>query len=632
MPPSDSARSKWTIADSAALYRIENWGEGYFEICPKGEVTVGLCESQMSDGEPESFSLPGIVAKLREQKIGLPVLLRFPHLLHSRIETLHKSFHDAIQAANYEGSYRGVYPIKVNQRAEVVKEITSYGRRFNYGLEVGTKTELVASLGYLHDPDAFIICNGYKDSSYINLALLALKMGLNVILVIEMPHELDEIVRQAGRLKVEPQIGIRYRLSMEGSGRWGGTSGEKGLFGLNFSQVIDTIDALREKDMLHCLKMLHYHQGSQLCDIAGIRKAAAEAARVYVSLIQEGAEMGYLNLGGGLAVDYDGSDEAGPNSKNYSVPEYCETIVGTLREIFNESSIPHPLLVSESGRGVAAYYSVLVFDILDVSPFDGGELPSKLPKGTTPIAAKMLDEVASIKGAAPDETGNIYKRVASLYQDVIRNFTKGKATLRDCAIADRINRFAVVAAKPDSATARDFYYGNFSVFQSLPDHWALEQFFPVMPLHRLNEEPTHKAVIADLTCDSDGKIKTYVHPEEGTDYLPVHQINEKDDYLLGAFLVGAYQETLGDMHNLFGTTHVVSVEKMDGELEFTRVVLGDTATEVLTYLEYNTDELRKNLKRWTEEAISINRISPKDRDLMLREYDESLKSYTYLGS
>ena len=634
--------ANWSLQHSKDLYRLDGWSDEHFDINEDGDVTVRLASSV---GEPTSrISIPTIIEHLkRERTIGLPVLIRFPYLLETRIVLLHESFRNAIANEGYKNTYQGAYPIKVNQRGEVVEEIVRYGKDYHYGLEVGTKTELIAALGNLHDPKALIICNGYKDTSYVRLALLALKMGLNVMLVIEMPRELETILDCAESLNIEPQIGLRYKLSHEGVGRWSGTSGEKGLFGVNISQIVEILDRLREKEKLHCLKMLHYHQGSQLCNLTAIEGAAYEAACIYSELVSEGAKMGYINIGGGLAVDYDGTASDSPNSKNYTVAEYANAVISNLKEAFDERGVAHPILVSESGRGVAAYYSVLVFDVLGINRFEGTRQVSAKEDDLPTLTAMM--EIASNIGTSddPDDDETHLNTLQAIYTDTITGLYSSRSKLRDCARAERVFRDAVARADSSTRAPRDYYYGNFSVFQSLPDHWALDQFFPVMPLHRHHEEPKRKAILADLTCDSDGKIKSYVHnqgkvhdepvgDEKEPDYIPVHELKENEDYLIGTFLIGAYQETLGDMHNLFGTTHVVSVESDDeGEINITRVVDGDTAGEVLGYLEYNVNDLVNRLEKWTSEAVRKKKITSADKELMMKDYKGSLTSYTYLS-
>jgi arginine decarboxylase len=625
------APTLWDLNEAKKLYRLDGWGDDHFSINDEGEVTVRLASEPGE--QPSRISIPSIIEHLKNERgIGLPVLLRFPYLLQTRIALLHDSFRGAIADLGYQNGYQGAYPIKVNQRAEVVEEITRFGKNYHYGLEVGTKTELVAALGNLNDPQALIICNGYKDHSYIRLALLALKMGLNVILVIERPRELDTILECANEVKIEPQIGLRYKLSSEGVGRWSGTSGEKGLFGVNISQIVEILDRLRETDKLNCLKMLHYHQGSQLCNLPAIEAAAYEAACIYSELVSEGAAMGYLNIGGGLAVDYDGTASNSANSKNYTVAEYANAVISNIKDAFDERNVEHPIVVSESGRGVAAYYSVLIFDVLGVNRFEG-DTHVEPTEDDLPTLTAML-EIASNLGSSedPEDDETHINTLEALYNDTVTGLYSDKSSLRDCARAERVFREAVVRIDSNVRAPRDFYYGNFSVFQSLPDHWALGQFFPVMPLHRLGEEPTRKAILADLTCDSDGKIKTYIHErDESPDYIPVHPLEKGESYLIGAFLVGAYQETLGDMHNLFGTTHVVSVESdEDGEINITRVVDGDSAEEVLGYLEYNVSSLVNRLEKWTSQAVKAKRITSPEKELLMKDYKNSLKSYTYL--
>ena len=628
---------RWTWADAAELYSIQSWSNGYFDVSPDGEVRVLLRK-----GETRSaISLMDIVAGIRERGMSLPVLLRFGDILDDRVALLNESFAKAIREAGYQGGYRGVFPIKVNQQQQVVQEIASFGRRYHHGLEAGSKAELIAALAYLEDPNAFIVCNGYKDEAFIDLALYALKMGIRAVLVLEMPSELELILARAARLGIRPWLGMRVKLAAKGSGHWLESGGDRSVFGLDTAQIIDVVDELRRRDRLDCLRMLHYHVGSQVPSIQTLRSATVEAARVYAELVKEGAPMGLLNVGGGLAVDYDGSHTNFSSSSNYSVEEYCSDIVEVIMSVADRAEVPHPTIVSESGRATVAYYSVLLFNILDVSRFESQGPPPPLARDAHELVRNLL---ATSEALTPKNLQECYND-ALYYRDEIRSlFTHGVISLRERAVAEQIFwhivRRIALEAEPmkyvpeelqelDTALA-DIYYGNFSLFQSLPDAWAIDHLFPVMPIHRLNEPPTRKGVLADCTCDCDGKIDRFIDLHDVKKALPLHDLKPEKDYVLGVFLVGAYQETLGDLHNLFGDTNVVSVRiGADGEVEFTREIFGDSVADVLSYVEYDPRTLADRFRDMAETAVRNGRITPQERRQITQAYESGLRGYTY---
>lgn len=635
----------WSIEESATTYGIRDWGNGYFDVSAKGEVVVNL-----KDGtKTKPVSLPDIVRGMRERGMQLPVLIRFGDLLRWRIEELNESFNNAIREANYKGVYRGVYPIKVNQQQEVIEEVTRYGRKYHYGLEAGSKPELIAALAYMQDPEAYIVCNGYKDEEFIDLALRAQKMGLQVILVLEMPSELDLILERSRLLGITPQLGVRIRLSTESAGHWSESGGDQSVFGLNISQVMRTVDVLREKGMLDCLQMLHYHQGSQIPSIRAIRNAAVEAARVYVGLVQEGAKMGILDLGGGLAISYDGLKSNETSSADYGMKEYCADVIEAISEVTDEAGIPHPNIISESGRAIVAYYSVLVINVLDINRYEASGI-KKLPAKSPPLLKNVFELCERIRKNGQKLTSEFLQEIyndAVYYRDKIRSeFGSGKVSLRQRAQGEELyweilawvaqhvksgNFTAEQMARLD-AVLTDFYYGNFSVFQSLPDFWAIDQLFPVMPIHRLKEKPTRTVVLSDITCDCDGKIDRFIHDREIKSSLPLHDIKVEDEYMLGIFLVGAYQETLGDLHNLLGDTNVVSVRMENGKLKYTRELEGDTVSEVLSYVEYDPKEMVRRFRVLAEDAVVKKRITAKERFSIMEAYENGLRGYTYFES
>ncbi|MDD4869080.1 MAG: biosynthetic arginine decarboxylase [Kiritimatiellae bacterium] len=628
--------TQWTSEDSAELYGIWNWGAGYFDISKKGTVVVN---PHKTNHEIE-IDLLDVINDLQRKKFSMPVLLRFADILSSQIYQLNTSFSKAIKEADYKGSYRAVYPIKVNQKQLVIQDILEFGRAFHHGLEAGSKAELIAAIGNIKDPDAPIICNGYKDEEFIDLALHGLRMGLQTFIVLEMPSELPLVIERAKRLGVRPRLGVRAKLSSRAGGLWDASGGDRSKFGLDVSQIVDMVDSLRHAEMLDCLKLLHYHLGSQVSDIRKIRTALQEACRFYVDLVREGASMGIINVGGGLAVDYDGSHTNFACSRNYTMQEYAADVVEIVMNMANEASIPHPTIVSESGRATVAHHSVLVFNILHVRRFEPHNVPKKLPRGTNEMLNNLM-EVAN--GLTPRNAQEAYHD-AVYYRDEIRSmFRHGNISIRQRAMAEdifwhiirKICNFGLKRKYvPDEMTGldsaiADVYYGNFSLFQSLPDSWAVDQLFPVMPIHRLNEVPTRQAVIADITCDSDGIIDKFTDLHDVRNTLPLHELNNQE-YYLAAFLVGAYQETLGDMHNLLGNINVLHVRVNNkGKVEYVREVPGDSVEEVLSYVEYNPKKLLKHVRKIATRAVKAGKITIKQKQRILKAFNIGMSGYTY---
>ncbi|MCO5045749.1 MAG: biosynthetic arginine decarboxylase [Verrucomicrobia bacterium] len=628
--------TRWTSNDTAELYGVRNWGGGYFDVSEKGELIV----RPKGKGTGETIGMRQIIEDLKARGIAMPVLLRFGDILSSRIAAINLSFRKAIEEAGYKADFRGVFPIKVNQQQQVLEDIVAYGRPFHHGLEAGSKPELIAALAHSQDRESLIVCNGYKDEEFIDLALYALKMGLKTILVIEMPSELPLILERAQRMKVRPRLGVRAKLATRGGGHWNESGGDRSQFGLNAAQIIDLVDQLRAANMLDCLEMLHYHLGSQIPNIRSVQAGIVEAGRMYVELFREGARMGMLNVGGGLAVDYDGSHSNFASSANYTIDEYAADIVEGIMQRTDEAGIPHPILVSESGRATVAHHAVLLFDIFDIGRFES-ERPAE-PLSAT--AHEHLHRLAEVGEALTAKNAQECYHDAVFYRDEIRSlFNQGAVSLRDRAAAERlfwsiINRVAeemrgrkyVPDELEDLETAiADVYFGNFSVFQSLPDSWAIEQLFPIMPVNRLDEAPTRQAVLADITCDCDGKIDRFIDLHDVKRTLPLHDINGRD-YYLGVFLVGAYQETLGDLHNLFGDTNVVSVKLGEGgAIEFAEEIAGDTVADVLSYVEYDVQDLVEQMRRTAEQAVRTGKISPEERREIMAAYENGLRGYTY---
>jgi len=629
----------WTIAKSAELYGIEHWGREYFSTAPDGTVAVRL-----RNGEGyQKISLHRIVQELHQRGIPAPVLLRFPDLLGDQIRFLNTSFQNAIFSLGYKGNYRGVFPIKVNQQRQAIEAVTEHGKPFQYGLEAGSKPELIAALAYLHDPQAFLICNGYKDAEFIDLALSARKMGLQSIIVLEMPGELPLVLERARLHNIRPIIGVRLRLASRSGGHWSESGGDRSVFGLSIGQVIEAVDQLSAEGYLDCLQMVHYHQGSQLPNIKDIRDAVAEASRVYVELAKEGAPLHIFDLGGGLAIDYDGTQTSSPSSCNYGIPEYCADVVEIVQAACDEANIPHPTLVTESGRAVAAHASVLCFNILDVNRFRTPELPPP----PNPDAPRVLADLHELAGIVSDKNLHESYNDAIYYRDQLRAaFRHGDLTLRQRAAGETLfwhictlihHQLGSLDFVPEdlqelNTKLIDFYYGNFSVFQSLPDTWAIDQLFPVMPLHRLDERPEHNAVISDITCDCDGMVDRFPDLHEVRRALPLHDLKPDEEYYLGVFLVGAYQETLGDLHNLLGDTHAVSVTIVDGQLTFSHEVEGDTVEDVLSYVEFNGKQLVARFTEFAERAVRQGLITAAERREIVNSYRSGLDGYTYFES
>ncbi len=630
------ALERWTTENAAELYGVRNWGAGYFDINEAGEVVI----TPFND-LPVSISIPVIIAELKERGIDMPVLLRIGNILDSQISSLHQEFQTAMETYGYKGQFRGVYPIKVNQQKQVVEEVADFGARYHHGLEAGSKAELIAALSFLKDPEACLVCNGYKDAEFVDLALYACKMGMNCFLVVEMPSELDLILERSTSLDIRPKIGVRIKLASKAGGHWTESGGDRSIFGLNTTQVVKLVDRLREEAMLDCLQLLHYHLGSQIPNIRDIRNAVLEACRIYTGLSAEGAGMAYLDLGGGLAVDYDGTHTNFANSRNYSMQEYCADIIETVMSTMDAADIPHPVIITESGRATVAYYSVLLFNILDVSRLQPHPFLEDLAPDTPDVITNLMEVTQTLNVRNIQECFND----ALYYRDELRQrFKHGDVSLRERslgenifwhaihAIAEEVKKLKFVppALKDLESALADIYYGNFSVFQSLPDAWAIDHMFPIMPVHRLNELPNRQAILADITCDCDGKIDRFIDMHAMRSALPVHDLNEHDEYFLGAFLVGAYQETLGDLHNLFGDTNVVSIRvEPNGDIDFVKEQNGDAVADVLTYVGYTPKSMVERFRAMAEQAVREKRINVQDRYRIMKAYEGGLRGYTY---
>jgi arginine decarboxylase len=634
----------WGIADSSALYNVQAWGKGYFAINDAGHVVV-----RPETSERNEIDLYEVVEGLQARDLTAPVVVRFSDILAHRLRRLHDSFAQAIAENDYKNRYTAVYPIKVNQQRLVVEEVYRYGKEFGFGLEVGSKPELLAVMAMTENaPERLIVCNGFKDDSYIEAVTLATKLGRTIIPVVENFEELGLILKHAAAYQVRPRLGVRVKLGSEGSGRWSASAGDKSKFGLFITEILELFNVLKQHDMLDCLQLVHCHPGSQLQDIRRIKDAINELAHVYAELKLMGAGLQYIDVGGGLGVDYDGSGTNFPSSMNYTLAEYASDVVYRIASVCNARDIPHPMIVSESGRAVAAYHSVLIFDVLGSSALDKFKVtgdPSQDYAGAEELPQPVQDLFDAYKSVSERRVVECYHDALTAREQVLQMFNLGLLSLEFRGIAERLY-WATCAKIRDlcrklerlpeeledlESILSDTYFCNFSVFQSLPDSWAIDQLFPIMPIHRLDERPTRTGVLADITCDSDGKIDHFVSLRDVKRTLELHELKAEEKYYLAAFLVGAYQETLGDLHNLFGDTHVVHVRLHDeGGWWIEEVVKGDTANKVLEYMEYDVAELYPALARDCERAIRDGRMTLAESQALKRFYEGELDGYAYL--
>jgi len=619
------------------LYGVERWGKDYLCVLPNGHI--GL-KNPMSPEEPAT-DLVGVVESLAQRGISSPLLLRVEEYLGYRLELINRSFQSAIEAIGYEASYRGVFPIKVNQQAQVVDRIVSYGRPHHFGLEVGSKPELLIALAHQLSPESVIICNGIKDAEFIRLALLSQRLGFKTILVLESPKELALVLSEAERLQIRPYLGIRIKLTRKMSGKWSTSSGDRSSFGMTSSQVMEVIDELRERGYLDRLILQHSHLGSQLPHIIEIRHAVREACTFYAALINEGAPLSYLDIGGGLGVDYTGEHKSNVNSINYSLEEYCTNVVETIKFALDEAEVSHPIIISESGRACVAHSSMLIFNVLEVTCYDSPEPISYVEGEDHELVAHILAVLGYLSEPRLQECLNDL----TYYQGELRAlFRRSQLSLRQVARGEQaylyvVNRLKALAATVEELNEElalaldgmsDIYHCNFSLFQSLPDVWAIDQVHPITPLQRLNEAPTRYGILSDITCDSDGKIDRFVLADGVSKTLPLHAIGADEDYYLGVFFVGAYQETLGDLHNLFGDTNVVTIALgPEGGFELLHEQEGDSISEVLSYVEYDPRALMSDFKKVIEGALQKQLISPRDRRALIEAYKDSMTGYTY---
>lgn len=627
---------KWRIEDSAELYNIEGWGRKYFSINEKGHVVVTPREGCAA------VDIKDVLDELQVRDIPAPVLLRFPDILDNRIEKISNCFHVASETYDYKAQNYMIYPIKVNQMRPVVEEIVTYGKKFNIGLEAGSKPELHAVLATNIADNALIICNGYKDESYVELALLAQKMGRRIFLVVEKLNELRIITDEAKRLKVRPNVGIRIKLSSSGSGKWEESGGDQSKFGLNSSELLEAIDYMQKHDMADCLKLIHFHIGSQITKIRRIKNALREAMQFYVQLSRLGFEIDFVDIGGGLGVDYDGSrSSASESSMNYSIQEYANDAVSALVDACNKNDLRHPNIITESGRSLTAHHSVLIFEVLETTQLPvwrDNEMPGEDAHELTRELYDIWDRL--------DQAGMFesWHDALQIREEALDLFSLGLLDLRTRAQIEKL--FWSIAREvsdlsgsmkhaPDELRkiARmipDKYFCNFSLFQSLPDLWAVDQIFPIIPIQRLDEKPTRTCTIQDITCDSDGNISHFVSAQGVQNSLPVHSVKSGEPYYIGVFLVGAYQEILGDMHNLFGDTNAVHISVYKDHYEIDQVIDGETVAEVLDYVQFSPKKLARNVETWVTASMKAGSITPEEGRDFVSTYRAGLYGYTYL--
>jgi len=627
---------RWAATDTAEVYEVAAWGKGYFSINDLGHV----CVHPTKDPQ-RSIDLKQLVDRLQDRGIQTPVLIRFGDILKHRLGEIHAAFQQAIRDHEYRGRYQCLFPIKVNQQRQVVDEILEFGRPYQFGLEAGSKPELLAVIAMASN-DVPIVCNGFKDDEFIETVILAQRIGRQIFLVVEKYTDLEIILQKAQELGIRPQLGIRVKLATPGSGRWQASGGYRSKFGLTVTEILRALAELKSRGMEDCFKLLHFHLGSQITNIRHIKRALNEAARVYADLVRHGAGLQYLDVGGGLGVDYDGSQTNFESSVNYTLQEYANDVVFHVQSVCDDAEVPHPTILSESGRAIVAYHSVLVFNVLGVADLGENNIPAELPEDAEQPLVDLMD---TYKGLTVRNVLESYHDAQQALDMALSLFGGGYLPLDQRCLAE--NLFWGICRKiqrlmrqmdyvPEELAGldsllSDTYFCNFSLFQSIPDSWAIKQLFPIMPVHRLQERPSRHAVLGDITCDSDGKIDRFIDRRDVKRSLPLHPLND-EPYYLGAFLIGAYQEILGDMHNLFGDTNAVHVtmDPASDEVVVEAVIKGDTVSEVLQYVEFDPRALVRQLRTAVEQAIRENRIDDRQAGRLLRFYEDGLAGYTYL--
>ena len=625
----------WSPQKSAQLYQIQGWGLPYFSVSDEGHVQVAPDPTR-----PRNINLFELVQHLEARGLDLPLLIRFSDIVEHRIKHINEAFERAIVEYEYPGIYRGVFPVKVNQQRHLIEDVVEFGRPWQFGLEAGSKPELLIALAAMQDVGGLIICNGYKDLHYIETALVAQKFDKQVIVVLERIEELDHVFRATEKLGIRPLLGVRSKLSAKGVGRWANSAGDRAKFGLTMTEIVELVDRLAAKYMLDCLQLLHFHIGSQISSIIPIKNAIQEAANIYTELAKMGCKMGYLDVGGGLAIDYDGSKTDFHASRNYTLEEYAADVVAHVQAACNKSDVECPTLVSESGRAVAAHHSMLVFEVVGVN-----EVRFGAPVEPKPEAHRLLKDLyETYKGISAKNVQESWHDATQAKEEAQNLFKYGYLSLRERAGAERLfwNCCEKIQSKvkklkfvPEELwdldrTMSSIYYCNFSLFQSAPDIWAIDQLFPIMPIHRLDEQPEVTARLADLTCDSDGMIDRFIDVEEDKQVLEVHDYRPDEPYFMAMFLNGAYQEILGDLHNLFGDTNAVHVRLTEEGYEVRHVVKGDSIADVLRYVEYQPEGMVEAVRKQAERAVQSGRLTNEQMRTLMQHYEQALRSYTYL--
>ncbi len=638
--PHTFTASDWSVEDSAKLYNINGWGQEYFSINAEGCVQV-----HPTGDKTKTIDLKKLVDDLRSRDIHAPVLIRFTDILKHRVDRIHDAFEKAIRDHEFKGAYQCLYPIKVNQQRHVVEEIHHFGKAHKFGLEAGSKPELLAVMAIVDDDATPIVCNGFKDDEFIEAVILATKIGRTVIPVVEKFTELEAIVKFAKIHNVRPRIGVRVKLSTKGAGRWQESGGVRSKFGLFISEVIDAVNYLKAEGMADCLNMLHFHLGSQINNIRNIKAAITELARVYTELCRIGAGLQLIDVGGGLGVDYDGSKTNFASSINYGLQEYANDIVFHIKEVCDNAGVAHPTILSESGRAMVAYHSVLIFNVIGWSGFGRFDINTDLsPEERTKLPQPVQTLLDTFLGVSENNVTEYFHDAQVAIEAVLNLFSLGYCTLEHRSLAEKLffgisSKILNIVRKMDylpeefeglEATLSDTYFCNFSLFQSMPDSWAIDHLFPIMPIHRLNEIPNCRGILADITCDSDGKIDHFIDRRDVKSVLELHAY-KGEDYYIGAFLVGAYQEILGDLHNLLGDTHAVHITIDDaGNYSVDEVIKGDTVREVLNYVQYSGDELLRAMRKTVEKGVKDQKLSLEESRVLLRFYENGLDGYTYL--
>jgi arginine decarboxylase len=630
-------QKSWTIEESEKLYRIQGWGEPYFSINAAGHVTV----SPKGD-RGGSLDLCELVESLKQRNLALPLLIRFSDILEDRIERLNSCFARAIARYNYKNVYRGVFPVKCNQHRQLIQDLVRFGQPHHFGLEAGSKPELMIALATLKTPGALLICNGYKDRDYIETAILAQRLGQTSVIVLEQIEEVELAIAASIALGIKPILGVRAKLTTKGVGRWGGSTGDRAKFGLTIPEIIRAVGELEKAGMLDCLQLLHFHIGSQISSISVIKEAIREASHIYVELAKLGANMNYLDVGGGLGVDYDGSKTNFHASKNYNMQNYANDVVAGVKDACDERKIQVPIIISESGRAIASHQSVLVFDVLGTSDVPR-EVPEPIDENAHQIPRNLYEIYQSI---SPENYQEVYHDAIQFKEEAVSLFNLGYLGIAERAKTEQLywaccNKIQGIARQKEYVSEdledlekvmASIYYINLSVFQSVPDSWAINQLFPIMPINRLDEEPTQRGILADLTCDSDGKIDQFIDLRDVKSVLELHTLKPGEPYYLALFLGGAYQEIMGNLHNLFGDANAVHIQLTPSGYHIEHVVKGDTMKEVLSYVQYDSESLVESIRRQTEAALQQNKITLSESQLLLQNYERSLSQYTYLQS